>query len=126
MRSLLVVLAVVTSATIQAQSPTYGRGEYVRVRAQDTARPPSTTLVLTVVAISQDRLSTARNTLYVNDLPLTQFPSEFLARVAAAPGRIPAVIPQGHYFVMGWQRSSNGDIDEYWGQHSETSLQTVR
>jgi hypothetical protein len=126
MRTLIVVLAVVASATIQAQSPSYARGESVRVRAQDTDRPSSTTLVLTVVAIPRDRLSIARNTLYVNDVPVTQFPSDFLARVAASPDRIPALVPQGHYFVMGEQRSSSGDIDEYWGQHSETSLRTAR
>jgi hypothetical protein len=126
MRSLIVVLAVIASATFQAQAPAYGRGERVRVKAQaQDAGPPATDLVLTVVALPQDRLSTVRNVLYVNDAPVTQFSADFLARVAAAPDRIPARIPDGHYFVMGEQRA-NGDIREYWGQHSGTSLQPAR
>jgi Signal peptidase, peptidase S26 len=125
MRSLTVVLAVIASATIQAQSPPLGRGQHVRVRVQDTARPAATDMVLIVVAVPQDRLSIARNTLYVNDMPVMQFSSDFLARIASAPDRIPTLIPQGHYFVMG-ERRSNGDISEYWGQHSGTSLQPAQ
>jgi hypothetical protein len=124
MRSLIVVL-IIASTTLQAQSSTYQRGAYVRVRAQD-ARPSATALVLTVVALPQDRLSIAQNILYVNDAPVMRFSSDFLARVVAAPDRIPARMPEGHYFVMGEQRSSNGDISEYWGQHSGTSLQPAQ
>jgi hypothetical protein len=63
--------------------------------------------------------------LYVNDARVDRFSADFIQRVAATPERIPAQVPPGHYFVMGEQRS-NQDISEYWGQHSEISLQATR
>jgi hypothetical protein len=39
-----------------------------------------------------------------------------------AGGRHADVVPAGHCFVMGEQRA-NQDVSEYWGQHSELSLE---
>jgi hypothetical protein len=125
MRMFICALALVAAATVHAQSPTYSRGEHVRVRTLDPASPPVTPIVLIVVGVPNDRLSVAGNRLYVNNAPATEFSPEFLARVAAAPSRIPAQVPEGHYFVMGEQRT-NQDISEYWGQHSAVSLQPAR
>ena len=50
MRRLLIALAILTSTTVQAQSPTYQRGDNVRVR--DVAKPA----VLKIVGIPNDRI----------------------------------------------------------------------
>jgi hypothetical protein len=79
-------------------------------------------MAVTIVGMPNDRLSVSRDALYVNDVRVDQFSSDFIRRVVAAPERIPTQVPSGHYFVMGEQRN-NQDISEYWGQHSEISLQ---
>jgi hypothetical protein len=125
MRDIVLALAVVASATISAQSPAFTRGERVQVKSLDVDRPPATTMPLVVVALPGDQLSTSGSRLLLNGSPVTQFSSDFLARVVAAPERVPARLPDGHYFVMGEQRI-NGDISEYWGQHSALSLQPAQ
>jgi type IV secretory pathway protease TraF len=125
MTRLVLALAVVASATIYAQSPAFTRGERVQVKSLDTARRPATTMPLVVVALPGDQLSISGNRLVLNGAPVTQFSADFLARVIASPERIPARLPEGHYFVMGEQRNSR-DISEYWGQHSAVSLQPAQ
>ena len=119
-----VILAIIASATVQAQqaAPSFSRGQQVRVRSLDPNRAPATTMTLVVVAVPNDRLSVSGGTLLVNGIPAMPFSSDFLARVAASPERLPTQVPTGHYFVMGEQRV-NQDISEYWGQHSAVSLQ---
>jgi hypothetical protein len=51
----------------------------------------------------------------VNDVAVTGFSPEFLARVAQGEP-VQQTVPEGHYFVMGEQRST-GRISQYWGQH---------
>ena len=125
MKQLVVVLAVVASASVYAQSGTFGRGQQVRVKSLDPTRPPATAITLTIVGMPNDRLLVSGGALYVNDARVDQFSADFIQRIVATPERIPAQVPPGHYFVMGEQRN-NQDISEYWGQHSEISLQATR
>ena len=124
MRSLVVAVVFLGAVALHAQSVSFTRGERVRVISTDPARQP-TAVPLLVVAVPNDQLAIKGATLYVNDSPVMQFSADFLARVATAPERVPARVPEGHYFVMGEQRGT-GDIAEYWGQHSGSRLQPVR
>jgi hypothetical protein len=110
----------VASVSVHAQSPAFQRGDLVRVKAADGH--PTTTLVLTVAA-PRDRIRLADSTVYVNDVAVSAFSPDFLARVAR--DKAPQLVPDGHYFVMAEQRSTQ-DISEYWGQHSEQRLERAR
>jgi signal peptidase I len=126
MRALIIAVAVVASAAIQAQPQTFQRGEQVRVKppaAPSDSR--ATPLVLRVIAVPGDRIRLNDSAIYVNDVPVIGFSQDFLARVAHVPERTPQLVPDGHYFVMGEQRT-NQDISEYWGQHSAGSLGHAR
>jgi signal peptidase I len=126
MRALIITLAVIASATIHAQSQTFQRGEQVRVKAPTApSHPQATPLLLKVVAVPKDRIRLDDSAVYVNDVAVTGFTQDFLARVAHTPGQTPQTVPEGHYFVMGEQRA-NQNISEYWGQHSEGSLERAR
>jgi len=126
MRTVIISLAVIASATVYAQTAAFERGELVRVKAATNASEPrATALVLRVVAIPNDRIRLDDSTVYVNDVAVTGFSPDFLNRVAHSPERTPQTVPQGHYFVMGEQRNIR-DISEYWGQHSGTRLEPAR
>ena len=73
-------------------------------------------MVLKVVAVPDDRVRIDKSAIYVNDVQVTGFSPDFMARVLRAPERVPPVVPKRHYFVMGEQRI-NQNISEYWGQH---------
>ena len=125
MRTLILTLAVIASATAQAQSPTYQRGNEVRIKAPTNPSDPlASPLVLRVVAVPNDRIRVDDSTVYINGVSVVGFSRDFLARVATSQ-RTPQTVPEGHYFVMG-ERRVNQDIDEYWGQHSATSLAPAR
>ena len=125
MKRLVIVLVVASSVLVSAQPGVFDRGQPVRVKSLDTFGPPATSMTLVIVGVPNDRLSVSGGALYVNDVRVDQFSRDFLRRVIAAPERVPALLPPGHYFVMGEQRI-NRDISEYWGQHSETSLQGAK
>jgi hypothetical protein len=128
MRTLILSLAVIASATMYAQPATFQRGELVRVlppTAPYGAKTPvldpdalehRAGMVLEVVAIPNDRIRIDKSAISINDVLVTNFSPDFVARVVRAPDRVPQVIPEGHYFVMGEQRI-NQNISEYWGQH---------
>jgi signal peptidase I len=119
-------MAVVASATIDAQSQTFQRGEQVRVKTPTISTDrQATRLLLKVVAVPHDRIRLDGSAVYVNDVAVTGFTQNFLTRVAHTPERTPQIVPEGHYFVMGEQRA-NQDISEYWGQHSEGALERAR
>jgi signal peptidase I len=134
MRTLMLSLAVLASATIYAQSATFQRGELVRVlpptplsEAKTPVLDPDALrhragMVLKVVAIPNDRIRIDKSAIYVNDVQVTEFSPDFMARVVRAPERVPQIVPEGHYFVMGEQRI-NQNISEYWGQHFSGQLE---
>src|SRR2546429_155178 len=108
MRMLTLSVALIAAATIHAQSPAFQRGELVRVLPTPSV-PNNTTLVLRVVAVPSDRIRLDGSAIYVNDVEVTGFSPECVANVVRAPERVPAVVPDGHYFVMG-ERRENQDI----------------
>jgi hypothetical protein len=98
----------------------------VRVKAPaGPSDPQATPLLLKIVAGPHDRIRLDDSAVYVNDVAVTGFTQAFLARVYQTPARTPQTVPEGHYFVMGEQRS-NQDISEYWGQHAEGSLERAK
>jgi signal peptidase I len=125
MRSLIVAFVVAASTIAYAQAPSLQRGSLVRVLPGTSPSETATTLVLRVVAVPNDRLSASDSGLYVNDMPVNGFSPDFLARVAASPEQLPQTVPDGHYFVMGEQRST-GNVSEYWGLHSGERLQLAQ
>jgi Signal peptidase, peptidase S26 len=128
MRTLIFSLAVIASATISAQSAAFQRGELVRVLRPIVPSEPKTPvldpdalkrragMVLKVVATPNDRIRIEKSAIYINDVQVTGFSPDFVARAAGAPERVPQVVPEGHYFVMGEQRI-NQNVSEHWGQH---------
>jgi len=109
-----------------AQSATFQRGEHVRIKAPTTPSDPRPSDVpLVVVAVPNDRIRLSASAVFVNDTAITGFSQDFVARVARSQERVPQTVPDGHYFVMGESRT-NGDVSEYWGQHSVTSLERTR
>jgi hypothetical protein len=127
MRTLILSLVVIASATTYAQSTTFQRGDLVRVLPTAPSEPNTPVLdanapyhragmVLKVVALPNDRIRIDKSAIYVNDVQVTGFSPDFVARVVRAPERAPQVVPEGHYFVMGEQRI-NQNIWEYSGQH---------
>ena len=134
MRTLILSLAVIASATTFAQQPaTFQRGDLVRVRPITTSQPNTPALdanaayhragmVLEVVGIPNDRIRIDKAAIYVNDVQVAGFSSDFVTRVVGAPDRVPQIVPAGHYFVMGEQRT-NENIWEYSGQHFGGALE---
>src|SRR2546423_1557162 len=104
MRTLVAALAVVMSVTAFAQSGAYARGEALRVKTRSSPNEDRTALQLIIVAAPGDHLRTDETRLYVNDVAVTGFSTEFMRRVAQQSERVPSVVPAGHYFVMGEQR----------------------
>jgi len=127
-RALIAMMAVgiLSGQRGEAQSATFQRGEHVRVKASTKPSDPKPSdMVLTIVAVPNDRIRLDDSVVYVNDTPVSGFSQDFLARVARAPERTPQTVPDGHYYVMGEARI-NQNISEYWGVHSATSLETAR
>ena len=116
----LLVVGILFSQQASAQSAAFQRGDQVRPKAPGKSDTP-----LIVVAVGGDRIRLSDSAVYVNDTRVTGFSQDFMARVAGTPARVPQTVPDGHYFVMGEARM-NGDISEYWGQHSATSLERTR
>ena len=134
MRMLMLGLVVISSATTSAQSATFQRGDLVRVLPPTATSAPQTPILdanaqyhragmeLRIVAVAGDRIRIDKWAIYVNDVQVTGFSPDFVARVVQAPERAPQIVPEGHYFVMGEQRI-NKNILEYSGQHSGGQLE---
>jgi signal peptidase S26 family len=119
------LLVILVSTTVYAQPTTFQREDLVRVKPAPHGSDVATRMPLRVVAIAGDRLRIADGVLYVNDVPVSGLNRDFIYRVAQQPDRVPNVVPVGHCFVMGEQRT-NQDVSEYWGQHSDLSLERAR
>jgi hypothetical protein len=98
----------------------------VRVKAPTKpSDPKNSDMVLTVVALPNDRIRVTDSTVYINDAAIGGFSQEFLGRVAQSK-HTPQVVPEGHYFVMGELQWTLDDIEEYWGVFPTASLETAR
>src|SRR5260221_794509 len=90
---LFVVATVVGVLFIQqgaAQSAGFQRGEHVRIKAPTKPSDPvRRDMVLTVVAIPNDRIRFDDSGIYVNDLAVTAFSQDFLLRVTWTSGQVP-------------------------------------
>jgi len=116
MPKIFLALMIIAATTVQAQSPTYQRGESVRIHG--LAKP----FELKIVGIPGDRIRNDDTGLYVNDVAVTFFTRDFWGRFKWQGEK---VIPEGHYFVMGEQRV-NQDIAEYVGLHPAADLERIR
>jgi signal peptidase I len=124
----MMVVGIGFSQPSAAQSPTFQRGEQVRIKAPTKpSDPKQSDMVLIVVAVPNDRIRLSDSAVYVNETLVTGFSQDFLGRVARTrtPDRVPQTVPEGHYFVMGEART-NGNISEYFGQHPVARLETAR
>ena len=74
MKQLVIVFAVVASASVYAQSGAFGRGQQVRVKSLEPTRPPAAAMTLTIVGVPNDRLLVSGGALYVNDVSVDRFP----------------------------------------------------
>ena len=122
----MIAAAIFISHPGAAQSAAFHRGEQVKIKAPINPPDPKTSgMPLVVVAVPKDRIRLSDSAIYVNDTAITGFSQDFVARVARSGERVPLIVPDDHYFVMGESRT-NRDISEYWGQHSATSLERTR
>src|SRR5438270_12151816 len=79
---------IVFSQIGAAQSPTFRRGEQVRIHAPTKpSDPKQSDMVLTVVAVPNDRIRINDSAVYVNDIAVTGFSQDILVRVARTPDR---------------------------------------
>ena len=116
MRKAFPALMIIAATTVQAQSPTYQRGESVRIHG--VAKP----VELKIVGIPGDHVRNDDTGLYVNDVAVISFPRDFVERFRWQGEKL---IPDGHYFVMGVQRL-NEAITESVGLHPAADLERVR
>jgi len=121
MRMSALLLAFLASMTLHAQPASFQRGDLVRVKPATDGSGVTTALTLRIVAIAGDRIRLDDAGIYVNEGRVNGFSADFVKRVAEAPDRTPQIVPAGHCFVMGEQRTTQ-DVSEYWGQHSVLSL----
>jgi len=105
MRMVLVGLAFLGAATLQAESAHYKRGDQVRVQiaSGELASPP----VQRVVAVPGDRFRVEKTALYVNDKLVDGLSPELVATIG---GWEPQVVPAGHYLVMGEEKRDHSAV----------------
>jgi len=115
MRKTLLALMIIVATTVEAQAPTYQRGDTVRIKG--LARPGE----LKVIGIPGDYLRNDDTGLSVNGIPVTYFASDFLERFKWQGEK---VIPEGHYFVMGTERL-NKRVTENVGLHPAADLERM-
>jgi hypothetical protein len=110
------VAFVLASTVLQAQSPgMFRRGERVRVR--DVAKPA----VLTIVGLPDDVVQADESGIYINDVAITGFSSEFLTRHKWAR----QVVQMDHYVVIGEERLTQ-DAAEHFGIHPAERIETAK
>jgi signal peptidase I len=104
----MVVVAVITVQLAHAQAPQYGRGDTVRLVAQENGDPfPDSR----VVAIAGDRVHIDRSSLTVNGVAVQGVSRELLQTVSKAWDQL---VPEDHYFVVG-ERGTTNDMVRYYG-----------
>jgi hypothetical protein len=58
-------------------------------------------MVVNIVALPLDRIRIEDSAIYVNDVALTGFSTDSVTMVIRDRVRVPPIVPEGHYFVMG-------------------------
>jgi hypothetical protein len=109
MTKLLSVFAVVALAMpLQAQSPTYVKGDTVRLAVQ----PPADALPdSTVIAVPGDRVQTRKAEVLVNGQPVTLSEDQRRQFIAETD----EVVPAQHYVVVGERRDGPYSVVTYYG-----------
>lgn len=102
----MVALVVVVPA-LHAQTPTYQRGDTVRLVSADPSNPLPDSRV---VAVSGDRIHVTTAALTVNGETVKDVPPALLAGFTET---LDQVIPPGHYFVIGEKRLAPDSVVEY-------------
>jgi hypothetical protein len=104
----VVVVAVITVHLAHAQAPRYGRGDTLRLVAQENGDPYPDSRV---VAIAGDHVHLDRSSLTVDRVPV-QGVSRGLLQTVSEPWD--QLVPEGHYFVVG-ERGTTNDMVRYYG-----------
>ena len=109
MAKLLSLVAVAALAMpLQAQSPTYAKGDTVRLAVQ----PPADALPdSTVIAVPGDRVQTKQGEVLVNGQPVTLSDNQRKQFVTSTD----EVVPERHYVVVGERRDGPYSVVTYYG-----------
>src|SRR5262249_20346847 len=100
-----IAVACLVTATLQAQSANYHRGDQVRV--QTASGEPASPPVQRVVAVPGDHVWVEKTTLYVNDKPVDGLSPELIETVGRWE---PQVVPPGHYLLMGEEKHEDSAV----------------
>jgi signal peptidase I len=116
MRSLVVVLTVVLSPALMAQTDvSYNRGDTVRLQSKDQKRTPDPR----IIAVPGDRVRINTSGVFVNDIPLTWVSRDFTANYGTRP--LDSFVPEGQYVVIADYRQ-NHDVSQFLGFVSANTI----
>lgn len=108
LKSVLVVLgAVILVQATHAQGTTYGRGDTVRLVAQENGEPLPDSRI---IAIAGDRVRIDKSAITVNGEAVEGVSAELLQTVANPWEQL---VPEGHYFVVGESGTRNSMVRYY-------------
>jgi hypothetical protein len=132
------VIALLCGQQGFAQSATFQRGGYVRMKETQTTGLPLSGILLKVIAVGGDHIRVERrappqgtwppltqSAIYVNDVAVSGFPQYFMALAAFAPERVPQTVPEGRYYVMGAGYTSDGRVSPIRGMFAGTGLEAA-
>ena len=110
MSKLLIVAAAVAVFTpLQAQTPTYLKGDVVRLVAQAGGDPLPDSRV---IAVAGDRIQINKSGIVVNGEPVRDISPQLLEQFARPWEQ---VVPSGHYFVIGERHDGPDSVVRYHG-----------
>ncbi len=117
MRTLIVLVVVLVTGSVVAQTPqSYNRGDTVRVESQEQMKPSPNPRV---VAIAGDRVRVDTSGVFVNEMPVSWVSRDFAAIYGSRP--VNRVVPEGHYVVIADYRQ-NEDVAQFFGFVSSESI----
>jgi hypothetical protein len=131
LRALLatMVIGLVFSPQGFAQSAPFQRGDHVRMKEQQTTGLPAganpSGMVLTVVAVGGDHIRVTDSALYVNDVVVSGFSQNFIARLALTE-HVLQTVPEGRYFLMGEGTTSDGRPASMHGTFAAMRLESAQ
>ena len=117
MRNLVVVLAVLMSPVLTAQTVvSYNRGDTVRLHSRDQMKP---TPDPRIIAVGGDRVRIDQTGVFVNEVPLVWVSRDFAANYGKRPWD--SMVPEGHYAVIADYRQ-NHDVSQFLGFVSANTI----